>query len=359
MKYYSVLVLAILFTCVQASASDKGGELELETVVEHFPVIDQGSTGTCWSFATTSFLESEIIRKGHPKTDLSEMYFVYHTYKNRALRYMLFHGNNNHGQGGQAHDVIDVLRSHGMVTQEAFPGVENNGRHNHRNLAEEVRAEASRLNQNKDGFTADDLNAFDEILSKYMGQLPSKFQNNDKRFTPADFRDSFGLDPDDYIELTSYTHHPFYDPFVLEVPDNWAHKQYYNLPIDELMEVMYHALENGYTIAWDGDTSEKTFSHNNGIAELPRKLKKKVDQNLRQETFYNRTTTDDHLMHVVGVSRDKDGNRLFYTKNSWGASSNDIGGYLHMTDNYVRLKTLAILVNKESIPLHIREKLNM
>src|SRR5690606_31302160 len=224
MKYFSVLFLAVLVSCVQATASDRGGELKVETVAEHFPVIDQGSTGTCWSFATTSFLESEIIRKGYPKTDLSEMYFVYHTYKNRALRYMLFHGNNNHGQGGQAHDVIDVLRTHGMVAQEAFPGVENNGRHNHRNLSEEARVEANRLNQSKDGFTSDNLYSFDEILSKHLGQLPAEFRYNERKFTPVDFRDNFDIEPDDYIELTSYSHHPFYEPFVLEIPDNWAHK---------------------------------------------------------------------------------------------------------------------------------------
>src|SRR5690606_13880530 len=158
------------------------------------------------------------------------------------------HGNNNHGQGGQAHDVIDVLRSHGMAAQEVFPGVEENGRHNHRNLAQEIREEANRLNDNKDGFSSDDLLTFDDILTQHLGPVPDKFTYNGEEVSPADFRDRFDINPDDYIELTSYTHHPFYKTFVLEIPDNWAHKQYYNLPVDELMEVMYHALENGYTI---------------------------------------------------------------------------------------------------------------
>ncbi len=361
MKTHPLFIIFLVGFFINTSAYPdiKGGEFSLETVIKHFPVIDQGSTGTCWSFATTSFLESEIIRKGYPETDLSEMFFVYHAYENRALNYLLFHGNNNIGQGGQAHDVMNVLAQYGMMTQEAFPGVEGNGRLNHRNLEREVRDEAQRLNDKKDGFTSKNLETFDAILDNHLGQLPKKMARGSKKITPIEFRDSFEIDPDDYIELTSYSHRPFYKPFVLEVPDNWAHGLYYNLPIDELVEVMYYALENGYTIAWDGDTSEKTFSYVNCKADLPRKQKGKVDQKLRQETFYNRTTTDDHLMHIVGISSDREDRKMFYTKNSWGPASNDCGGYLHMTEDYVRLKTLAVMVNKESIPAHIRQKLEL
>jgi bleomycin hydrolase len=146
---------------------------------------------------------------------------------------------------------------------------------------------------------------------------------------------------------------------VLEVPDNWAHALYYNLPIYELMEVMYHALNNGYSVAWDGDTSEETFTHKNGKADLPKKQRGIVTQELRQETFYNRTTTDDHLMHLVGLSKDSDDRDCFYTKNSWGDDSNKYGGYLHMTDDYVRLKTIGILVHKDAIPANIKTKLGL
>lgn len=359
MRFLYVIFLAFSLSGLSVSANDGAGEFTVDIVVKHFPVIDQGSTGTCWSFATTSFLESEIIRKGHQEVDLSEMYFVYHAYKNRAKRYLLFHGNNNHGQGGQAHDVLNVLREYGMVTNEAFPGVENNGRHNHNRLIREVTEKASELNEKKSGFNAEDLKSFDDILSSHLGKLPKKVDDGSGKYSPVELRDKYDINPDDYVELTSYSHYPFYEPFVLEMPDNWAHGLYYNLPVDELVEVMYHALENGYTVAWDGDTSEKTFSHSNGVADLPKKQKGKVDQNLRQETFYNRSTTDDHLMHIVGLSKDNKGERMFYTKNSWGAGSNDLGGYLHMTEDYVRLKTLAILVNKESIPENIRQKLKL
>jgi bleomycin hydrolase len=358
MRIFSIIFLVVHLFVFQVSAQTERENHSIQTVVKHLPVHDQGNTGTCWSFATVSFLESEIIRKGFPETRLSEMFFVYHAHRNRAFKYLLYHGNNNLGQGGLSHDVMDVLREHGMVTYEAYPGLQVNGRFNHRELAAEIKSAANTLNQNRNGFTAGDIENFNILLDEHIGKPPARVLTADGEYTPIEFRDKFGIDPDDYVELTSFTHHPFYKAFVLEVPDNWAHALYYNLPIDELMEVMHYALENGFTISWDGDTSERTFSHRNGKAELPRKLRGKVDQALRQETFYNRTTTDDHLMHIVGISEDRDGRTCFYTKNSWGAGSNDYGGYLHMTEDYVRLKTIGIMVNKEAIPQHIRHKLD-
>lgn len=187
MKYFSILVLAVSLFNVPVTATNKGGAYTVETVAPHFPVIDQGSTGTCWSFATTSFLESEIIRKGFPKTDLSEMFFVYYTYKNRAKRYILFHGNNNHTQGGQAHDVIHVLREAGMVTQNAFSGIVDGTRHNHRNLSTEVRQEANRLNDSRNGFSAEDLYTFDQILTTHLGEIPERFEYEAMNFRRSNF----------------------------------------------------------------------------------------------------------------------------------------------------------------------------
>jgi bleomycin hydrolase len=357
-RFLNVMFLAGLLT-LSALAQDNTNNFKIQAIVKHFPVLNQGSTGTCWSFATTSFLESEIVRKGYPETDLSEMYFVYHAWMNRAKKYLLYHGNNNLGQGGQAHDVMDVLRVHGMVRQEDYPGLLVDGRYNHRDLTAEIKAETERLNGSRNGFTSGDLENLKNILNDHLGKLPLSISTGDGVLSPVEFRDKYQIDPDDYVELTSFSHHPFYKSFVLEVPDNWAHGLYYNLPVDELMEVMFHALENGFTICWDGDTSERTFSHNRGLAELPRKQRGKVDQDLRQETFYSRNTTDDHLMHIVGLSADDEGRTCFYTKNSWGDSSNNLGGYLHMTEDYVRLKTIAILVHKESLPAAIRQKLNL
>jgi bleomycin hydrolase len=359
MKFLSTLFILTVLLSFPVLANDGAGGFTLRKVVVHSPVISQGSTGTCWSFTATSFLESEIIRKGYPETDLSEMFFVYHTYMNKAKRYLLFHGNNNFGQGGQAHDVMDVLRVYGMVTNEAFPGKKTDGRHQHRSLAKELREKVDEINSSRKDFSVEEAQNLNAVLENHLGELPKKIKTENGRFSPEKFRDEFEINPDDFVELSSYSHHPFYKPFVLEVPDNWSHAKYYNLPIDELVQVMVYALENDFTVCWDGDTSEKTFSHRNGIADLPEKEKGKVTQQKRQETFYDRTTTDDHLMHVVGLSEDENGQLGFYTKNSWGADSNDFGGYLNLTEDYVRLKTLAIMVHKDAIPENIRQKLEL
>ena len=359
MRLFSLLISFFVLITLPVLANDSTGGFTFRKVVDHSPVISQGSTGTCWSFTATSFLESEIMRKGFPETDLSEMFFVYHTYMNKAKRYLLFHGNNNFGQGGQAHDVMDVLRDYGMVTDDAFPGKKVEDRFSHRALAKEMRDEVEKMNTKKDAFNVRNIKKLESVLDEHLGKLPKKVKTADGKFTPLEFRDKLNIHPDEFVELTSYSHHPFYKPFVLEVPDNWSHDLYYNLPIDELVEVMVYALENDFTVCWDGDTSEKTFSHKNGLADLPEKQKGKVTQNLRQETFYDRTTTDDHLMHVVGLSEDENGQLGFYTKNSWGADSNDFGGYLILTEDYVRLKTVAIMVHKDAIPERIKQKLDL
>lgn len=359
MKNFALIFISLVLVATSAQATKNPGSFTIEKELGHTPVISQGSTGTCWSFATTSFLESEIMRKGFPQTDLSEMFFVFHTYKNKAKKYLLYHGNNNFGQGGQAHDVIDVLHEHGMVSQEAFPGKTDDGRYRHRKLANELETEVANLNKKRKNFDLAGLKSYESILKEHIGRVPNKFKSEKGRLSPLKFRDEYEIDPDDYVELTSYSHHPFYQPIVLEIPDNWSHALYYNLPIDDLMEVMYNSVENDYTLCWDGDTSEKTFSHNNGTADLPEKQKGKVDQQLRQETFFNRSTTDDHLMHIVGLSKNENGETAFYTKNSWGPDSNDFDGYLHMTEDYVKLKTIAILVHKDAIPRKIKRKLNL
>ncbi|WP_167616342.1 C1 family peptidase [Maribellus sediminis] len=357
-----LLLSAILIIFSGVNYAQDAAEKEQFTIVKELPhtdVVDQGSTGTCWSFATTSFLESEILRKGFPETRLSMMYFVYYAYLNKASDYLLFQGNNNFGQGGQAHDVMNVVREHGVSTYEAFPGNMVDDEYKHRELVAQLQQEVKELNKKRENFDASDLSSLEPILKKQLGKLPKQIKYEDSKYTPLELCDKLGINPDDYVELTSFSHHAYYQPFVLEVPDNWSHDLYYNLPIDELMEVMYYSLNQGYTVCWDGDTSEKTFRHKNGKADLPQKQIGKVDQEMRQETFYRRTTTDDHLMHFVGLSKEAGGRDCFYTKNSWGADSNDYEGYLHLTDDYVRLKTIAILVHKDAIPDAIKTKLGL
>ncbi len=269
MKFLSLIVAAICFFSISLSAQDQKEVFTIEKEIKHLPVINQGSTGTCWSFATTSFLESEIIRKGFPETDLSEMFFVYYGYINKAKQYLMYHGDNSFSQGGQAHDVLDVLRENGMVTYGEFPGEKVDGEYQHNNLVNDLKVEIAELNKKKVDFDVEKLHSFEAILKSQIGNVPYKVKTNDENFTPKEFLVHFNINPDDYVELSSYSHHPFYKQFVLEVPDNWAHGLYYNVPIDELMEVMVYSISNGYSVCWDGDTSEKTFTHKKGKADLP------------------------------------------------------------------------------------------
>ncbi|MCY1721013.1 hypothetical protein OU798_11715 [Prolixibacteraceae bacterium Z1-6] len=361
MKLFSLLFLSVFALTSAVVGQDEKEAFTIVKKLEHTPVISQGRTGTCWSFATTSFLESEIMRKGFPETKLSEMYFVHYNYVNKAFQYLLYHGNNNFGEGSLSHDVMKVLQEEGIATHESFPGILTDGKYNHRELVAKLKKEAVDINKKKSGQidASSDLESYRPILKEHLGKLPKKIEMGEDKYSPSKLCDHFELDVNDYVELSSFSHHPFYKQFVLEVPDNWAHAQYYNLPIDELMEVMYYSINNGYTVAWDGDTSEELFIHKKGKADVPKKQRDKVDQKLRQTTFYDRTTTDDHLMHLVGLSKDSEQRDCFYTKNSWGSDSNDCGGYLHMTDDYVRLKTIAIMVHKDAIPKIIKNKLGL
>jgi bleomycin hydrolase len=358
MKQLSLFILLAFVLAFNGNAQKETFRIVKE--IKHTPVVNQGNTGTCWAFSTTSFLESEIMRLGFPETKLSEMYFVDYGYKNKVQQYLMYHSHNNFGQGGLSHDVMNVLREHGMATYKAFPGEKVNKNYSHGPLIKALKKEITETNKKRKDFNYETcMEQVNDTLDKYIGKLPEKIKTANGNVTPQDYRKGLKINPDDYIELSSFTHHPFYTQFVLEIPDNWAHALYYNLPIDELMEVLFYALNSGYSVCWDGDVSEKLFQHKNGKADLPEEQIGKVDQKLRQETFLNRKTTDDHLMHIVGLSKDSKGRTCFYTKNSWGAKSNNYGGYLHITEDYARLKTIAFIVHKDAIPEDIKSKLKL
>ena len=331
----------------------------------------QDRTGTCWSFATTSFIESEILRTGGDELDLSEMYFARYAYENKAKRYVKFHGNNNFGQGGQAHDVMDVIREHGFVNENEYHGIMYDSKiHNHSELSSVLKGFLDGLLKGRNpSQTWPD--AFASIPDTYLGDVPEAVEFTGKRTTPEQFVYTTGFDVADYVEITSYSHASFYEPFVLEVPDNWSHDPYYNVPLDDMIEVMNYALDNGFTVCWDGDCSEKGFSHKAGIAAVPEEAgenldlssgpveEKSIDQENRQIAFESFQSTDDHLMHIVGSATDKNGTKYYLTKNSWGEMSNKFGGKLYMSTSYVRLHTVAIMVHVDAIPQEIREKLGL
>jgi bleomycin hydrolase len=321
-------------------------------------VKNQSFTGTCWSFATTSYIETEILRKGGEVLDLSEMYFVYHAYLDKAQKFVRYQGKTNFGQGGQAHDVLKVIRTKGFVQEADFKGINYNKKyHDHTELEQILDTFVKSIVKSKNPSSAW-LSAFESILKTYLGTIPEIISYKNKVYPPLEFSKTVNkINPDEYIELTSFEYLPFYQKVMLDVPDNWSHDLYYNLPIDELMQIMKNALENGYSVCWDGDMSEDEFSHEQGIAEYTEGIE--ITDVLRQKLFDNYQTTDDHLMHLTGLAKNNDGKLFFQTKNSWSEYSNSYGGYLYMSEDYVRLKTVAILLHKDAISKEILKKLNV
>ncbi|MEI8201660.1 MAG: C1 family peptidase [Bacteroidota bacterium] len=338
-------------------------------------VKNQFQSGTCWSFATTSFLESELLRLGKNDTAVSEMYFVRNAYISKAISYVRLHGNTEFGEGGQAHDVMDVIKQKGFVPREVYLGLlPGKTKPDNEELDGELKSFLEKLIKN-DQLSSIWLKAFTAILDTYLGKEPDSFIYKGKNYTPKSFSEESGIHPEDYIEITSFIHHPFYSFCRLEVADNWSYNSnYLNLPLDDLIPLIKNSIENGYTVAWDGDVSEREFMNKKLIAIVPAKrwedknkeekentgVKIEPEMNitpeLRQQAFDNYSTTDDHLMHIVGMVKDTQGNIYFKTKNSWGCESNSLGGFIYISENYVRLKTIALLLNKKAVPQNILKK---
>ena len=343
--------------------------------LEATPVISQGRTGTCWSFSSTSFLESEVIRLTGKEVDLSEMYTVRNTYPKKAENYVMRQGKAQFSEGGLAHDVINSVANYGLVPQEAYSGLfADETSHNH---AEMVAVIASMVETYVDNpgrkLSKKWRKAVDAVLSTYIGSNPTSFTYEGKSYTPTSFRDMLKIVPEDYISITSFTQAPFYSEFILNIPDNWSYGSFYNVPLDEMMAAIDNALETGYTVELDCDVSERTFSSKDGVAVIPQnsdhnKLalqgvypEMKISQEYRQDEFENFTTTDDHLMHITGLLRDQNGTKYYKVKNSWGtdASRNANGGYVYFSEAYMRLKAISITVHKEAVPKDTSKKLNL
>lgn len=400
LKWLIVLLLATISMFAQETFTNKkGSKYEFTTIkdLEATPVENQNRTGTCWSFSSLSFLESEIIRKGHEPVNLSEMYVVRNAYLGKATNFLRMNGKFNFGQGGAFHDSPWVIKRYGIVPEHVYMGL-NYGyeEHNHNEMEKALLGMLEAFNekpQNKK-LTSNWKKAFTEVIDAYLGDLPDDLHNynfkvDGKTYNPYTYAEEIGLNMDDYVGLTSFTHHPYYDAFVLEVPDNWAMQTSYNIPLDEMMEVMEHALMNGYTFAWGADVSEKGFSARDAMAILPEdenSIQEKNRDDLtfkskdgeevpnaflqpvkekwvtpaeRQAAFDEQTTTDDHGLHITGIVKDQLGNKYFIVKNSWGTDYNDRGGYFYASFPYVRYKTINMMVHKDALPKSLKKKLNL
>jgi len=376
-----LLIPFSIFSQEKNKTEDKSAyQFTIDKQVPHTPVKNQYRTGTCWDFATISFLESELLRMGKEEVDLSEIFVARHAYTNKAENYIRLHGNATFGQGGQAHDVIDQIRQYGIVPEEKYPGMLiDEKKHNHGEVFFMLKAVLDgTLKRRK--LTPRWMDAFNAVLNIYFGKPPVDFIYNGKKYTPKSFAENYcGWNFNDYIELTSYSHQPYYEKCRLEVPDNWTfNSDYYNVPINDLEKIIDNAIKKGFSVAWDGDVSERDFSsRKTGYAIVPNKdweekteaerkkkitepvKEKKITQDMRQRTYNNYLTTDDHLMHIVGLAHDQEGTKFYYTKNSGGTVDRKNDGYIYMSLSYVRLKTIAIMVHKDALPKKIKKKLEL
>jgi len=334
-------------------------EIKQEKQLKSTEVKNQANSGTCWSFAVISLIESELIRMGKGEYDLSEIYSVYRAYPAKADRYMRLGGKANFSGGGQGHDVFNVIMKYGIVPEEAYSGLlKENAKHDHMEMDQVLYEIIKDVFGGNATVSSKWRFSVDSVLDVYIGKAPQTFELKGKTYTPKSFTAELGLRAEDYIELTSYSHHPFYQQFVLEVPDNWSQGSYYNVPVEDLMRIMENAIDKGFTFAWDGDVSgDVPFSKNDGIATLTNDSLT-VTQEMRQLAFDDFTTTDDHLMHITGIGSDQKGFKYFLTKNSWGEKKGN-KGYWWLSENYVRMNTIAIVIHKDALPADIAVKLGL
>jgi bleomycin hydrolase len=370
------LTLLILMAGTMLYGQESGYVFTMKKDLPCTPVKNQASTSICWCFSGISMLESELLRMGKPVYDLSEMYIVRHTYEKKTQMFARMHGSSELAGGGEYGDVLSGLREVGFVPDEVYPGL-NYGetRHNHGEMDGVIKGYMDALIKSPKLSTAW-LGGINGILDAYLGKIPESFSYNGKTYTPASFTKELGLNPDDYVVITSFSHHPFYKQCVLEIPDNWAAGLFWNLPLDDMMQIIDNSVNNGYTVAWASDMSDRGFSMREGVAIVPvknwnemtsdesskafsgPKPERVITQELRQKGFDNYSTQDDHGMHIVGIATDQAGTPYYKVKNSWGVMGK-YDGFIYVSKPYVALQTTNIMVNKAAIPAAIAKKMGL
>lgn len=368
-----------LIAKVANNEGEDGFEFEVIIDLEATDVKNQGRSGTCWSYSSNSFLESEMIRLGREPVDISEMQVVRMTYVDKAEKYVRLHGYLNFGQGGALPDVLYTMDKYGLVPQSLYEGLVIGEEVNmHGEMEAVLKGIIDGVKANNNGRISPVWRkTVDATLDAYLGELPASFKWEGKSYTARTFADEVvGLRADDYIQLTSFTHHPMHEKVVIQVPDNWTWWPSFNVTLDEMMSTLDEALENGYTVAWAGDVSEKGFSVKNGVAIVPQtdyqsmtdeqranmfngpQGELEIDAALRQKAYDNYETTDDHGMHITGVVKDQEGNKYYITKNSWGTKYG-FDGYLYMSEAFVKYKTLSIMIHRDALPKSVAKNLGM
>ena len=385
-----ISLFAALMLTLLASAQETATAYTFTTIKENpiTSIKNQFNTGTCWSFSGVGLLESELLRMNKGEYDLSEMYIVRKNYEDKAVKYARLHGNLNFSPGGSFADVVETIDDYGILPDSIYKGLNyGTDSHDHGEMDKVLKGYMNSLVGNNT-LTVAWFNGFKGILDAYLGEVPQTFIYEGKQYTPQSFTASLGLKSDDYVSLTSFTHHPFYSKFPIEVPDNWRWANSYNLPLDEMIVVIDHAIMNGYTVAWASDVSEPGFSRlgiaivpdenapenagsdqakwldlsprekNNVVREKIGKeiLKEKtITQEMRQQAFDNFQTTDDHGMQIYGIAHDQNGNKYYKVKNSWGITG-PYNGIWYASESFVRYKTTNIVVNKNALPASIAKK---
>lgn len=372
------LLLAVFATALFAQKSEPYEFKDIKRLAAT-PVKSQDKTGTCWAFSCASFLESEVLRLGKGEVNLSEMFVVRHIYRQKCENYVRRQGTAQFSEGGLAHDLLNAVKQYGIAPESVYPGRKDPGKpFDHSQLEKTLKTMCEDLvAQGKAGKLSERWQArIDSVLDAEFGAVPQTFTVETTQFTPVSYRDFLGIRPDDYVSISSFTHHPFYEKFILEVPDNWSNGQFYNLPVSEMMRSLNFSLQQGYSVEWDADVSNMGFSAGNGIAIVPEKdwkdrstaerqsafktwePEKTVSQEYRQQLFDKQVTTDDHLMHIVGMLDEAHGGDFYVVKNSWGEIS-DLKGFVHVSDSYMRLNTISFTVHKNALPADIQRRLGL
>jgi bleomycin hydrolase len=391
MKQHLLLLFVIISTVsvsplVAQNEKTESKQAEYEftdiKILPHTSIKSQGNSGTCWSFSGTALLESEIMRIKGDSLNLSAMWIVRNIYKEKVEKYVRMHGEINLSSGGAFADVLQAGLRYGIVPEEVYPGL-NYGSTNHRHdELDKLLHDMGKVLVGQSKLSTAWPAAIDGVLDAYLGKSPEKFNYRGTEYTPKSFLKYTKLNIDDYVSITSFTHHPFYSSFILEIPDNWIYESSYNVPMNELMEIIDNALKTGYTVAWGADVSERSFSRNHATVPEEKKTgevgsdqarwtktdakeefislpdEKTISQEMRQIAFDNYETTDDHGMLMVGTAKDQTGKLFYKVKNSWG-DGGKYKGYLYASTAYVQYKTMNIVVHRDAIPAYIKAKLKI